>query len=110
MKLFWLAFAAVFVSGCSGESEADIEVSIKAASEWLLEVNIQAISDEVIVKDVVINRGNCALPPENIESLSRTRKLKFGQSFRVFTYYCRIHDIKEIRVQTGEGAFDFIFN
>lgn len=113
MKLLKIAIIALLTSGCSGQSEPDIKISLNSKDALfgpMVMVNIQAISDEVLIKDLVINRGNCPLMPTTVDSLSRTPKLKFGQTYQGLTNHCRLNDITEINVTTDEGTFSFNFD
>lgn len=70
---------------------------------------VRAIADEATVKNITINRGNCALGSITEEALKKTIKLKFGQSFRG-SGICKLPNVKEIKVGTDAGAFVFSFN
>jgi len=103
-----IGMAILLLFGCS--SEPNIEVSIQPNQHWgTLVFIIQATTDEVIVKNVVINRGNCALPPGTAKDIERTVKLGFGQSYRGYSPSCTVNDVKEIEVTTNAGGFTFSF-
>lgn len=103
-----ICIAILSLSGCS--SEPNIEVSIESNQyHGSLVFTIQATTDEVIVKNVVINRGNCALPAGTAKDIERTVKLGFGQNYRGYSPSCTVNDVKEIEVTTNEGAFTFTF-
>lgn len=96
------------LSGCS--SEPNIEVSIQPNQyHGSLVFIIQAIADEVVVENVVINRGNCVLPAGTAKDIDRTVKLGFGQNYRGYSPSCTVNDVKEIKVTTDEGTFTFNF-
>jgi hypothetical protein len=113
MKFLKIAISTLLISGCSGPSEPDIEISVNSKDGLfgpMVLVNIQAISDEVLIKDLVINRGNCPLLSTTVDSLNRKPTLKFGQTYQGLTNRCRLNDIIEIDVTTDEGTFSFSFD
>ncbi|MGB6007772.1 hypothetical protein [Castellaniella sp.] len=100
--------ATLSLLGCS--SKPNVEVSIQPNRSWgNLAFFIQATSDDVVVKNVIINRGNCNLPPGTAKDIERTVKLKFGQSYQGFSINCKVDDVKEIEVETDVGEFVFSF-
>jgi hypothetical protein len=112
MKLLRLALITLFVSGCSDDAEPDVEISLRQRLSMfgpLLVVNVQALNDEVVVKNLVVNRGSCKLMEVSIKDLKRKPKLKFAESFQGDVSTCTAADIKEIQVETGKGTFDFTF-
>jgi hypothetical protein len=72
------------LTACGDQEEtqaatADIEVSISTNSHWgTLVFDVQAITDNTVVSDVVINRGNCRFPAGTTSELSRNVSLQFG--------------------------------
>lgn len=97
--------------GCSGESDAGIEITIETQNAMfgMYTVNIQAVSDLVILKNVTVNRGNCMIRPNELEALKKQPKLKFGQTYKVWGGGCKLDQIKEVQVETEKGVFDFNF-
>lgn len=97
--------------GCSGEPDADIEITIKTQNAMfgMYTVNIQAVSDLVILKNVTVNRGNCMIRANELEALKKEPKLKFGQNYIVWGGGCKLDQIKEVQVETDKGVFDFTF-
>lgn len=94
--------------GCS--SEPNVEISIQTNQHWgTLVFNVQAISDEVIIEDVIINRGNCMLAPGTATDIERTVNLRFGESYRGYSPYCTVNDVREIELATNSGTFNFSF-
>ncbi|WP_336692560.1 hypothetical protein [Delftia acidovorans] len=102
------AAALLFLQGCSAQS--NVEVSVQAGPlAHMVTFEVRAIADEATVKNVTINRGNCALGSITEDALKKTVKLKFGQSFRG-SGICQLPNVKEIKVGTDVGAFVFSFN
>lgn len=112
MRLVALAvFASVAAAlpACSS-SKSDVEVSLQTNPHWgTLMYNIQANTDDVVISEVVVNRGNCSVPPGTAAELERTVKLKFGQAWRGYSPNCQVANVKEVRVTTGRGSFTFSF-
>lgn len=99
------AVALLILQGCS--AKPNVEVSVEPGpNKYVVSFYVRAKADEVTVKSVTINRGNCALSDSTQDS---TIKLKFGQSFQGWGI-CNLHDVKEIEVSTDAGAFTFSFN
>lgn len=104
-----LAGVAALLPGCSA-SQSDVTVSLQTNPHWgTLMYNIQSSTDDVVISEVVVNRGNCTVPPGTAAELGRTVKLKFGQSWRGYSPDCKVGDVKEVTVTTGRGTFTFGF-
>lgn len=104
-----LAGVAAALPACSS-SKSDVDVSLQTNPHWgTLMYNIQANADDVVISDVVVNRGNCSVPPGTAAELGRTVKLKYGQSWRGFSPDCQVGNVKEVSVTTGRGTFTFSF-
>ena len=102
--------AALLLFGCS--SGPDIEVSISPDLYQNAIFDIQAIGENVVVKDVSVNRGNCELHPAVVKRLAETIEIKLGEHFRGGTRVqnsCRFDSVKEVEVTTNAGAFTFSF-
>jgi hypothetical protein len=107
-KFLVLIPLAVSLSGCL--TSPDVDVSIEENEFWGSVVfKIQAKEDEVLLKSVEVNRGNCKLPSGTATDLSRTVSLKFGQVYTGYAPSCKVDQIKEIDVQTDRGTFTFSF-
>ncbi|WP_425605585.1 hypothetical protein [Photobacterium damselae] len=92
------------------QSSPDIEVSISTNSYWgSLVFDLQAITDNTTITDVVINRGNCHIPAGTAAELSRHIPLKFGQTYTGYSNNCTVDDVKEISVTSSAGTFVFTF-
>ncbi|MBU5877001.1 hypothetical protein JVW17_19960, partial [Vibrio cholerae O1] len=84
--LRYAAMSILFIglTACGDQEEtqaatADIEVSISTNPHWgTLVFDLQAITDNTVISDVVINRGNCRLPAGTTSELSRNVSLQFG--------------------------------
>lgn len=108
---------ALFIgaTGCTEQEEspeavADIEVSISTNSHWgSLVFDLQAITDNTVITDVVINRGNCRLPAGTASELSRNVSLKFGETYTGYSNNCTVDNVKEIEVTSTAGTFVYTF-
>ncbi|MFA0000463.1 MULTISPECIES: hypothetical protein [Vibrio] len=108
---------ALFIgaTGCTEQEEspeavADIEVSISTNSHWgSLVFDLQAITDNTVITDVVINRGNCRIPAGTASELSRNVSLKFGETYTGYSDNCTVDNVKEIEVTSTAGAFVYTF-
>ncbi|MBR7780428.1 hypothetical protein [Undibacterium rugosum] len=100
--LMTLTFAGL--TGCVGESP--IEVELKSSPYFspmgvlsVTGIYVTAKVDEVKVRSIEVNRGNCKVTGEG-------KSLKFGQHAYFHSPGC---EIKEIEVETDEGSFTFSF-
>ncbi|MEZ8297381.1 hypothetical protein CWO07_14765 [Vibrio splendidus] len=102
-------------TGCTEQEEspeavADIEVSISTNSHWgSLVFDLQAITNNTIITDVVINRGNCRIPAGTASELSRNVSLKFGETYTGYSNNCTVDNVKEIEVTSTAGTFIYTF-
>ncbi|MBF4257494.1 hypothetical protein [Vibrio anguillarum] len=103
------------LTACGDQEEtqtatADIEVSISTNSHWgTLVFDLQAITDNTVISNVVINRGNCRLPAGTSSELSRNVSLKFGQTYTGYSNNCTVDNVKEIEVTSRAGTFVYTF-
>ncbi|WP_462056961.1 hypothetical protein [Vibrio parahaemolyticus] len=103
------------LTACGDQEEtqaatADIEVSISTNSHWgTLVFDLQAIADNTVISNVVINRGNCRLPAGTASELSRNVSLKFGQTYTGYSNNCTVDNVKEIEVTSSAGTFVYTF-
>lgn len=104
-----IASMAAALPACSA-SKPDVDVSLEANPHWgNLMYNIQATADDVTIRDVVVNRGSCHVPPDMAAQLSSMVNLKFGQTWRGYSPNCKVDNVKELTVTTGRGTFTFSF-
>jgi len=105
----------VGLTACSEEQEtqqalADVEVSISTNEHWgTLVFNLQAITDNTTISNVVINRGNCRLPAGTTAELSRAINLSFGETYTGYSNNCTVDSVKEIEVTSSAGTFAYTF-
>ncbi|MEZ8862093.1 hypothetical protein AB4354_18255 [Vibrio splendidus] len=113
----YAATMALFIgaTGCTEQEEspeavADIEVSISTNSHWGSVVfDLQAITNNTVITDIVINRGNCRIPAGTASELSRNVSLKFGETYTGYSNNCTVDNVKEIEVTSTAGTFIYIF-
>jgi len=92
------------------EAVADIEVSISTNSHWgSLVFDLQAITNNTVITDVVINRGNCRIPAGTASELSRNVSLQFGETYTGYSNNCTVDNVKEIEVASTAGTFVYTF-
>lgn len=110
MKLALPLLTATFLtSGClSSEPDVEIETRDKVNPVFhvhYVKVKVRAIEDEVTVKDIIVNRGNCQI--ENINAFNGQpmlpKTLKFGESVDVaFSAPC---EASQVDVVTNKGSW-----
>ncbi|EHZ2746042.1 hypothetical protein [Vibrio diabolicus] len=115
--LQYTAMTILFIglTACGDQEEtqtvtADIEVSISTNPHWgTLVFDVQAITDNTVVSNVVINRGNCRLPAGTASELARNVSLQFGQTYTGYSNNCTVDSVKEIEVTSSAGTFVYTF-
>ncbi|EGS60195.1 hypothetical protein [Vibrio paracholerae] len=115
--LRYTAMSILFIglTACGEQEEtqaatADIEVSISTNSHWgKLAFDLQSITDNTVISNVVINRGNCRLPAGTTSELSRNVSLQFGQTYTGYSNNCTVDSVKEIEVTSSAGTFVYTF-
>ncbi|EGR1057021.1 MULTISPECIES: hypothetical protein [Vibrio] len=115
--LRYTAMSILFIglTACGEQEEtqaatADIEVSISTNSHWgQLAFDLQSITDNTVISNVVINRGNCRLPAGTTSELSRNVSLQFGQTYTGYSNNCIVDNVKEIEVTSSAGTFFYTF-
>lgn len=100
------AVALLLLAGCS--AKPDVEVTMGANALNTTAFNIQAIGDEVTVKNIVINRGNCRLAYGTDKEMEKEITIFLHQIYRGYSS-CSAGEIKEIEVTTDSGIFLFTF-
>lgn len=116
---FTLKGSSEALSSCTGFSQIveepimvdnpDVIVSLRTNPYYgTLVFKVQAIEDEVFLKHVVVNRGNCELAPGTLLEIKNTVKLGFGQSYEGYAG-CAVDDVLEIVVDTKKGTSVFSF-
>lgn len=109
VKSVILAFFLIGLTACS-DGEADIELSISTNPHWgTLMFDLQAVNDNAVIENVIINRGSCKLSSVTSTEISKKIDLKFGETYRGYSSSCSVKDIKEVEVTTGKGTFVFSF-
>ena len=109
-KLVGVALAtlvAFSLTACGGETPS---VEVEKYQEWnqySLQYNafirVRAVEDVVVVKNVVVNRGNMKLPYG-----FKQMTLNFGQS-STMRVWGDMNAIKEVQVTTDKGTWTFNF-
>ncbi|EIJ0947023.1 hypothetical protein LH710_002910 [Vibrio vulnificus] len=115
--LRYAAMNVLFIglTACGDQEEtqaatADIEVSISTNSHWgTLVFDLQAVTDNTVISNVVINRGNCRLPAGTTSELARNVSLQFGQTYTGYSNNCTVDSVKEIEVTSSAGTFVYTF-
>tara|TARA_R110002012_G_scaffold166810_1_gene330241 strand:+ start:1652 stop:2125 length:474 start_codon:yes stop_codon:yes gene_type:complete len=104
-------------SECSANSTAspsttpDVDLYIGTNQfSGALTFDLQAIDDDVVVRDVVINRGVCEIPPGTATDLSRGVHLEFGREYRGYSNNCTVSNVRELIVTTDRGSYQFNFS
>ena len=101
---------AVGLTACGGGGSPSVEVEKyqewnQFSQQYGAYIRVRAIEDEVVVKNVVVNRGNMSLR-YGFEPM----RLKFGQTTDVRVEGRNIMGaIKEVSVTTDKGTWTFNF-
>lgn len=110
MKKMVVIFALTgLLIGC-GESEPNVDIETYDKVNQIfgikyVEVKVKAISDEVTVEDVIVNRGNCKIENKNFFNGKPIlpKQLKFGESVSVsFSGPC---EAAQVDVVTNDGSW-----
>ncbi|MDC5867513.1 hypothetical protein OPW39_01235 [Vibrio europaeus] len=115
IRTIMMSMLILGVTACSEQEEtktitADIEVSISTNPHWgTLTFNIQSITDNTVISNVIINRGSCRLPAGTSSELSRNVSLKFGETYTGYSNNCTVDSVKEIEVTSSAGTFVYTF-
>jgi len=100
------------VTACSSKNEIDVNIATNPYSPWGASIiYVQSVDNEVIVREVVINRGNCVTnyPVADHENKPIKRKaLKYGETFSPTTL-CKLHEIREVSVTTDKDTYTYTF-
>lgn len=108
-KLWGIGAITLLISACSVPVE-DVEIWIETNTYWgSLIVGVQAITDDVVIKEIIINRGNCTLPAGTQADLDGTVELSFGRSYRAYSHNCTVRDVVEVEIVTNNGRSLFEF-
>ncbi|RUO22999.1 hypothetical protein CWE09_13795 [Aliidiomarina minuta] len=109
-KLSIVIFTAITLSMTACSTPEDVELWIDTNPYYgTLIISVQAVMNDVVVKDIIVNRGNCGFPDGTKTDLERTVQLSFGESYRAYSHQCSINDVLEVEVVTNNGHsfFDF---
>ena len=68
-------------------------------------VQLQAVTDQVVLTGYNINRGNCKTKLGGIYPLPLT--FKYGQGVKLFAYTCKV---KEVVLNTNQGSYTYTFH
>lgn len=102
-KYLTMLLMSATISGCTSEAPVSVELNYNAYS-GTPQLIITSTVDEVEVKSVQINRGNCII---SNPYKALPYKLKFGEFVRIGAPGCP--DVLEAYISTSEGNFDFNF-
>lgn len=68
-------------------------------------IQLQAVTDQVVLTGYNINRGNCKTKLGGIYPIPLT--FKYGQGVKLFAYTCKV---KEVVLNTNQGNYTYTFN
>lgn len=111
-QAFFAITIAFLFSACSLNDDPEIEVTVDhhpySNNLWKATIiNIQSLTDETVIKEVVINRGNCK--NLNHSELGNGKPLKYGEAYTTMTF-CKINEIREVTVTTNKNSYIFTFD
>lgn len=89
-------------------SEQFNENAAKIGNGNYLQLDVSAISDQVTIHNVTVNRGNTCKPHLWYSRWPGHGTLKFGQTVSAHIL-CNFHSIKEVIVDTDLGSYTFNF-
>lgn len=103
LRVFFSFMFAGLIAGC-GKSDPPITIELvqNAGISTMQNINITSKVDDISIKKVIANRGNCAV---NLRDGANS-ELKFGQST---VAYLACNDPAEVEVDTDAGNFTFTF-
>lgn len=95
--------STLFACGTSQAEDAPFDVNMHV-EQGVGVVQLQAVTDQVILTDFKVNRGNCKSKLGGIYPLPLT--FKFGQGVKIFAYSCAV---KEVTLTTNQGDYRYTF-
>jgi hypothetical protein len=103
-KALSISTCLVLLSGC-GNSEPTLDVTISPSPHYSGQYIVTAavVTDEIVIKQVSINRGNC----KSGSPIQSPKTLKFGQTLDTYVTSCKV---KEITYETSMGEETFTFD
>lgn len=104
-----LGLAAVMPACSVAEPDVDVSLHRHELYAHMMNIRIQAVADQAVIRDVKVNRGNCPLVENSIAALNQAVTLSFGEQWRAYPKSCSIDKVKEVEVTTGNGTFTFNF-
>jgi hypothetical protein len=94
-NIFFVIVLSLFVFAGANAQENIVKVSVNETGEI---IEVQSTTDNLIVQDVIINRGNCvAMGPKG-------KNLSFGETATYLSYPPPVCTILEIAVKTSKGT------
>ena len=96
--------SALFTCAIARADEALFDVNMHI-EQGVGVVQLQAVTDQVVLTGYNINRGNCKTKLGGIYPLPLT--FKYGQGVKLFAYTCKV---KEVVLNTNQGNYIYTFN
>lgn len=96
--------SALFPYAIAHADEAPFDVNMHI-EQGVGVVQLQAVTDQVMLTGYNINRGNCKTKLGGIYPLPLT--FKYGQGVKLFAYTCKV---KEVVLNTNQGNYTYTFN
>lgn len=93
----------MITSATSHAEEAPFDVNMHV-EQGVGVVQLQAVTDQVVLTGFNINRGNCKSKLGGIYPLPLT--FKYGQGIKLFAYSCAV---KEVVLVTNQGNYTYTF-
>lgn len=95
--------SALLACGTSQAEDAPFDVNMHI-EQGVGVVQLQAVTDQVVLTGFNINRGNCKTKLGGIYPLPLT--FKYGQGVKLFAYTCTV---KEVILNTNQGNYTYTF-
>lgn len=102
LRLLALA-SAMIASPASYAGDTPFDVKMHT-DRGVLVIQLEAVTDHVVLKDFKVNRGNCKSKLGGVYPLPLT--FKFGQGVKIFEYSC---NVKEVMLTTDQGDYTYSF-
>lgn len=101
MRIYAMLLAGAVLAGC-GSGEPTVEVQITPGMyPGQYKLIVTATADKVTVTGLTVNRGNC-----KPTTFKMPKQLGFGQTGDSYISNCHV---KEVEVETDDGAYTFTF-
>jgi hypothetical protein len=110
--------AVLSLLGCSDpELDRDIEVKVQPnpfdSKSFSIDILVRPVGsgqliDGTIIKNIIVNGGNCELSSGTVNELKEAKKIKPGHYFYASGKSCTANEVREMKITTSSGTFTFL--